>query len=300
MKLALFDSAAGPTRLGVVTTGPDGVAEGATVVDVTDALPWPHDPDPLTAGWWRALCRDFAAVRPRIEAAAAAGTPVPLAQVELRAPVLSPSKIVAAASNYGEHVAEMHGVQERTLGKVEAWMMEFDVFLKAPSSIVGPGAEVVLPAEVVRAQFEVHHESELVIVIGTGGRDIPLESALDHVLGFTAGLDITVRSPADRSKRKSYDSFSPLGPWIVTRDEAGDGDDLDILLTSSGEVRQQVNTRDLLTPVPQIVAYASSIMTLNPGDVLFTGAPPGVGPIAAGEQLDMTISRIGSMSVGVR
>jgi 2-keto-4-pentenoate hydratase/2-oxohepta-3-ene-1,7-dioic acid hydratase in catechol pathway len=296
VKLALFDD----WRLGVVTTGPDGSAEGATVVDVTDALPWPHDPDPVTAGWWRALCRDFESVRPALEKAAAAGPAVPLAQVGLRAPVLSPSKIVAAASNYGEHVAEMHGVQQRTLGRVEAWMMEFDVFLKAPSSIVGPGAAVVLPDEVVAKGFEVHHESELVIVIGAGGKDIPLAEAMDHVLGFTAGLDITVRSPADRSKRKSYDSFSPLGPWIVTRDEAGDGGDLDILLTSAGEVRQQVNTRDLLTPVPQIVAYASTIMTLHPGDVLFTGAPPGVGPITAGETLDMTISRIGSMSVQVR
>jgi 2-keto-4-pentenoate hydratase/2-oxohepta-3-ene-1,7-dioic acid hydratase in catechol pathway len=295
MKLALFDSAAGAHRLGVVSTG----SEGDTVVDVTDALPWVHDPDPLTAGWWRALCRDFAAVRPALEAAAAAGTPVPVDQVTLRAPALAPSKIVAAASNYGAHVAEMHGVQERTLGRVEPWMMEFDVFLKAPSSIVGPGADVVLPAEVVHAGHEVHHESELVIVIGTGGRDIPLESAMDHVLGFTAGLDITVRSAADRSKRKSYDSFSPLGPWIVTRDEVGDGSGLQILLTSGGEVRQSVDTADLLTPVPQIVAYASSIMTLNPGDVVFTGAPPGVGPIAAGEKLEMSISRIGSMSVQV-
>jgi 2-keto-4-pentenoate hydratase/2-oxohepta-3-ene-1,7-dioic acid hydratase in catechol pathway len=299
MKLALFDSAAGPHRLGVVTLGPDGGTTGATVVDVTDALPWPHDPDPLTAGWWRALCRDFVQLRPALEKAAEAATPVPVAAVTLRAPVLAPSKIVAAASNYGAHVAEMHGVQERTLGKVEAWMMEFDVFLKAPSAIVGPGAEVVLPAEVVRAGHEVHHESELVVVIGTGGKDIPLAEAMDHVLGFTAGLDITVRSAADRSKRKSYDSFSPLGPWIVTTDELGNGADLDILLTSGGQVRQSVNTRDLLTPVPQIVAYASSIMTLNPGDVLFTGAPPGVGPIAAGEELEMSISGIGAMSVVV-
>ena len=95
-------------------------------------------------------------------------------------------------------------------------MMEFDVFLKAPSSIVGPGSDIVLPADVVAAGNEIHHESELVIVIGRGGKDIPLESAMDAVLGFTAGLDITVRSAADRSRRKSYDSFSPLGPWIVT------------------------------------------------------------------------------------
>jgi 2-keto-4-pentenoate hydratase/2-oxohepta-3-ene-1,7-dioic acid hydratase in catechol pathway len=151
----------------------------------------------------------------------------------------------------------------------------------------------------VAAGHEVHHESELVVVIGTGGKDIPVESAMDHVLGFTAGLDITVRSAADRSRRKSYDTFSPLGPWLVTTDEIGDGSDLDILLTCGGEVRQSVNTRDLLTPVPQIVAYASTIMTLQPGDVLFTGAPPGVGPIAAGEKLEMSVGRIGSMTVQV-
>jgi 2-keto-4-pentenoate hydratase/2-oxohepta-3-ene-1,7-dioic acid hydratase in catechol pathway len=290
VKLALFDD----SRLGLVST------DDATLVDVTDALPWPHDPDPVTAGWWRALCRDFGTVAPVLREAAAAGTPRPVAEVALRAPVLGPSQVIAAASNYGEHVAEMHGVQERTLGRVESWMMEFDVFLKAPSSITGPGAEVVLPPDVVAAGHEVHHESELVVVIGTGGKNIPVGSAMDAVLGFTAGLDITVRSAADRSRRKSYDTFSPLGPWLVTADEVGDGSDLDILLTSGGEVRQSVNTRDLITPVPQIVAYASTVMTLLPGDVLFTGAPPGVGPIAAGEKLEMTISRIGSMAVTVR
>ncbi|MGY1638856.1 fumarylacetoacetate hydrolase family protein [Geodermatophilus sp. SYSU D00742] len=290
MKLALFDD----NRLGVVS------ADDATLVDVTGALPWPHDPDPVTAGWWRALCRDFATVAPRLREAASAGRPRPVGEVVLRAPVLGPSKVIAAASNYGDHVAEMHGVQERTLGRVEHWMMEFDVFLKAPSSIVGPGAEIVLPPDVVAAGHEVHHESELAVVIGRGGKDIPVESAMDAVLGFTAGLDITVRSAADRSRRKSYDTFSPLGPVLVTADEVGDGSDLDILLTSGGEVRQAVNTRDLLTPVPQIVAYASAVMTLLPGDVLFTGAPPGVGPITPGEKLEMTISRIGSMAVTVR
>lgn len=291
MKLALFDE----NRLGVVVTG----ASGHEVVDVTAALPWVHDPDPLTAGWWRALCRDFEQIRPLLERAAAEGTGRPIGSVALRAPVLGPTKIIAGASNYREHVAEMHGVQERTLGHIEPWMMEFDVFLKAPSSIVGPGADIVLPPAVLAADHEIHHESELVVVIGTGGKDIPLASALDHVLGFTTGLDITVRSPADRSRRKSYDSFSPVGPWLVTRDEVGDGSGLDILLTAGGVVRQAVNTDDLITPVPQIVAYASTIMTLNPGDVIFTGAPPGVGPIARGETLQMSISRIGTMQVTV-
>lgn len=287
MKLALFDT----NRLGIVVPCP----AGEEIVDVTAALPWAHDPDPLTAGWWRALCRDFEEVRPELERAAAEGIPRPIDDITLRAPVLGPSKIIAAASNYREHVSEMHGVQERTLGRVESWMMEFDVFLKAPSSIVGPGSDVVLPADIVAAEHEIHHESELVIVIGSGGKDIPVHSAGEHILGFTAGLDITVRSPGDRSRRKSYDSFSPVGPWIATRDEVGDGSGLEIVLTCGGDVRQSVNTDDLITSVPQIVACASSIMTLLPGDLLFTGAPPGVGPIVSGDKLRMRISRIGEM-----
>ena len=292
MKLALFDD----NRLGAVVSS----AHRDAVVDVTAVLPWPHDPDPLTAGWWRALCRDFDSLSPVLAAAAREGRPRPVAEVTLRAPVLSPGKVIAAACNYDQHVAEMHEVQQRTLGRVEAWMMNFDVFLKAPSSIVGPGADVVLPPDAVAAGYEIHHESELVIVIGAGGKNLLAKDALEAVLGFTAGLDITVRSTADRSRRKSYDSFSPLGPWLVTREELGDGSDLDILLTSGGDVRQSVNTADMLVPVPEIVAYASTIMTLNPGDVIFTGAPAGVGPITAGEKLEMSIGRIGAMTVTVR
>jgi hypothetical protein len=107
MRLALFDD----QRLGVVVAG--------GLVDVTGALPWPHDPDPVTAGWWRRLCRDLSRARPALERAAADGTVVPLDRVRLRAPVLNPSKVIAAASNYAAHVEEMHGVQQRTLGRVE-------------------------------------------------------------------------------------------------------------------------------------------------------------------------------------
>jgi 2-keto-4-pentenoate hydratase/2-oxohepta-3-ene-1,7-dioic acid hydratase in catechol pathway len=288
MKLALFDD----HRLGAVT--------GDGLVDVTAALPWPHDPDPLTAGWWRRLCRDFGAVRADLARAAKEGPVLALDSVRLRAPVLNPSKIVAAASNYAEHVAEMHGVQERTLGKVESWMMNFDVFLKAPSAISGPGEDIVLPEAVVAAGQEIHHESELVVVIGTGGKDIPESAALGHVVGYTLGLDITVRSAADRSRRKSYDTFSPLGPWVVTADELGDPSDLDIRLTAGGEERQHVHTSTMITKVPAIVSYASSMMTLLPGDIIFTGAPPGVGPIHRGDHLVAEISRIGEMRLNVR
>lgn len=294
MKLALFDD----HRLGVVV-GCDGNGTPG-VVDVTDALPWPHDPDPLTAGWWRRLCRDFEAVRDGLRDAAAAGTAVPLDEVALLAPALNPSKIVAAASNYAAHVEEMHGVQQRTLGRVESWMMNFDVFLKSPSAIAGPRDEIVLPAAELEAGHEIHHESELVLIMGRGGKDIPVADALGHVLGYTIGLDITVRSPADRSRRKSHDTFAPLGPWVTTADEAGDPADLDIRLQVNGADRQRVNTRDLVTGVAEIVSYASHMMTLLPGDVLFTGAPPGVGPIAPGDVLDARISRLGQLRLPVR
>lgn len=288
MRLAIFDD----LRLGAVVDG--------GVVDITAALPWAYDPDPLTAGWWRRLCGGFAEVRGRLEAAARHGEPVPLDRVRLHAPVLNPSKLLAAASNYADHVAEMHGVQERTLGRVEQWMMAFDVFLKAPSSLVGPADDIVLPRAVVEAGHEVHHESELVVVIGRGGRNIPESVALEHVFGYTIGLDITVRSDGDRSRRKSYDTFSPVGPWITTGDEAGDPADFDIELTCSGQPRQKVNTATLITPVPAIIAYASSVMTLLPGDLIFTGAPPGVGPIVPGDLLVTSISRLGEMHIRVK
>jgi 2-keto-4-pentenoate hydratase/2-oxohepta-3-ene-1,7-dioic acid hydratase in catechol pathway len=288
VKLALFDE----FRLGLV--------DADEIVDVTTALPG-HDADPVSAGWWRALCRDFGRLRSDLEAAAASGSPVRMADVRLRAPVLNPSKIIACASNYREHVAEMHDVQQRTLGRVEDWMMNFDVFLKAPSAISGPADDIVLPRAVLDAGQEIHHESELVIVIGTGGRDIPRDAALRHILGYTVGLDITVRGAADRSRRKSYDTFAPVGPWITTADEAGDPASLVIDLIRNGDDhRQHSETGDMITPVPAIVSYASQAMTLLPGDLIFTGAPPGVGPIYPGDVLDARISRIGSMTINVR
>ena len=195
----------------------------------------------------------------------------------------------------------MHGVQERTLGRVEAWMMQFDVFLKAPSSIVGPGAEIVLPPDVVAAGHEVHHESELVVVIGRGGKDIPVESAMDAVLGFTARAGHhrpQRRRPVPPQELRHVQPARARGWSPPTRSATARG--WTSCSTSGGEVRQSVNTRDMLTPVPQIVSYASRMMTLNPGDVLFTGAPPGVGPITSGEKLEMTIGGIGTMTVTVR
>lgn len=288
MKLALFNN----NRLGLL--------EGDEIIDVTAALPWPHDEDPVTAGWWRALCRDFDVVADGIEAIRQAGERQPVSAVQLRAPVLNPSKIIAAASNYADHVAEMHGVQERTLGHVESWMMNFDVFLKAPSAICGPTDDIVLPQQVLDAGDEIHHESELLVIVGKGGKDIAVDAALDHVFGYSLGLDITVRSAADRSRRKSYDTFSPIGPCILVADRSVNPKSFHISLSVNGEQRQKVSTADMIVPVAEIVSYASSVMTLMPGDVIFTGAPPGVGPIRPGDRIAAQISDIGSMSIAVR
>jgi 2-keto-4-pentenoate hydratase/2-oxohepta-3-ene-1,7-dioic acid hydratase in catechol pathway len=285
VRLAIF----GDHRLGSVVEG--------GLVDVTAALDWWR---PDSDDWWRRLCRDFDAVAGTLGDATAAGTPMPLAGLTLSAPVLRPGKIVAAASNYAAHVEEMHDVQRRTLGGVTDWMMDFDVFLKAPSSVIGPGDAIVLPPGLVADGVEIHHESELVVVIGRGGKDIPAATALDYVLGYTIGLDITVRGVGDRSRRKSYDTFSPLGPWLTTKASAGPPDEFEIRLSVDGQPRQHVCAKDMLVDVPGVVAYASGVMTLEPGDVLFTGAPPGVGPIRPGEVVHTSISRLGELTIPVR
>lgn len=291
MRIALFDD----WRLGVVD--PDG----QTVRDVTAAVRGRSSGDPFGAGWWVRMCRDFADAAPRLTRVAAAATPVPLTSVRLRAPVLNPTKIVATASNYGEHVAEMRdAVLTRVAGQVDAWLLDFDVFLKAPSSVIGPGAEVVLPQAALDQSKEVHHESELALVIGRGGACISEAHALDHVLGYLVALDMTVRGAGDRSRRKSYDTFTPLGPWLTTADEVGDPQALDIRLEVGGELRQEANTGDMLVPIAGIIAYASSVMRLQPGDVILTGAPPGVGEVHAGERLEASITGLGTLRVEVR
>jgi 2-keto-4-pentenoate hydratase/2-oxohepta-3-ene-1,7-dioic acid hydratase in catechol pathway len=210
--------------------------------------------------------------------------------------VLNPGKVIATASNYRDHVAEMRDeVLERVAGHVDSWLLDFDVFLKATSSIVGPEDAVVMPSTPVAEGREIHHESELAVVIGRGGAHIPETDALDYVLGYTIALDMTVRGDGDRSRRKSYDTFTPVGPWLVTADEIVDPDKLGVRLEVDGEVRQQANTTDLLVDVAGIIAYASSVMRLDPGDVILTGAPPGVGQVHAGEVMLSEISEIGAM-----
>lgn len=267
----------GEGRVGVVAD--DGVA------DLTD-LTGPHEPSWPPVQTQR-LIHDYAALQGEIARRRERGPTVPWPEVTLRAPIVWPSKLVGMPANYQQHIEEMRSANRASVN---------GFFLKAPSSISGPADPVVLP-RVAGAQID--HESELGLVIGRRATHVPAHRALDYVFGYTCLIDVTVRSPQERVTRKSFDTFAPLGPWIVTADEVGDPGDLDVELTVNGATRQRATTRDLIVSVPEIVAMVSSVCTLEPGDVIATGSPQGVGPLVEGDRVAIDITGIGSMALDV-
>ena len=210
----------------------------------------------------------------------------PLEGARLAAPIARPGKVVGAPVNYRDHQIEMS--EQKTIA-------EYGVFLKANSSVIGPGEAIRLPYTDVRTD----QEGELAVVVGRTASRVDAADALGHVLGYAPVLDITVRSGEDRSTRKSFDTFTPFGPWITTADEVGDPGDLELRCWVGGELRQRVATRELIFDVAELVAYTSHVMTLHPGDVIATGTPAGVGPIAAGQRVVVEIDRLGRLDVPV-
>lgn len=205
------------------------------------------------------------------------GAAIPLRDARLRVPVGDPSKIIAAPVNYRDHQAEMNvGSQVGALG----------FFLKAPSSLLDPGGTIQLPYHDRR--FD--QEGELALVIGRTARRISERDALEYVFGYTGLLDITMRGGEDRSTRKSFDTFTPMGPVLVTADEFGDPDDVELRCWVNDELRQKASTADLIWGVAKLVSYASWVTTLHPGDVITTGTPAGVGPIEAGDRIRLELS----------
>jgi len=170
------------------------------------------------------------------------------------------------------------------------------LFLKACSSLVGAGEGIA----VRKLDRRTDHEIELAVVIGKTASNVSRTDALSHVAGYGIGLDITIRGSEDRSFRKSPDSYSVLGPWLVTADEIPDPGGLDLHIVVNGEQRQNSNTRYLILGVPELIELASSFYTLYPGDVIYTGTPEGVSPIEPGDQIVATIESIGTMRVSVR
>jgi len=206
--------------------------------------------------------------------------------VNLIAPV-QPGKIICVGRNYPAHATE-HGVSVPEIPLL---------FFKPPSSVIGPGTAIRLPPQ----SSSVEHEAELALVISKRGRWITIEDAPDHILGYTAALDVTARDLQQMdnqwTRAKGFDTFCPLGPWIDT-----DVDPADALITCSvnGQLRQMGSTRDLVFPVYELVAYISSIMTLEPGDVVLTGTPSGVGPLLEGDEVSVEIEGIGVLTNRVR
>jgi 2-keto-4-pentenoate hydratase/2-oxohepta-3-ene-1,7-dioic acid hydratase in catechol pathway len=206
-----------------------------------------------------------------------------LSDVRLLAPVLPRSKVVGIGRNYAAHAAEMGSeVPSEPL-----------MFLKPNTSVVGPNDPVFYP----RQSQEVHYEGELAVVIGRICRDVPAESAADVIFGYTVGNDVTARDlqrgDVQFTRAKGFDSFCPLGPWIETE---LDVTDLRVRTFLNGDVVQDGSTKDMIFDVPALVAHVSSVMTLLPGDVILTGTPEGVGPMEVGDEVDVVIERLGTLT----
>ena len=210
------------------------------------------------------------------------GEVIPLAEVKLIAPVL-PSKVIAVGRNYAAHNEEMGNTAPE----------EPMIFIKPSTTIVGPGAPIQLPS----ASKQVDHEAELAIVIGRLCRDVPEADVEQVVLGITCANDVSARdlqkSDGQWGRAKGFDSFCPLGPWISL---GLDPDGLDISCTVNGEVRQNSNTSYMLRDARMLVSWISHVMTLLPGDVILTGTPAGVGPLAPGDECSVTIAGIGTLT----
>jgi 2-keto-4-pentenoate hydratase/2-oxohepta-3-ene-1,7-dioic acid hydratase in catechol pathway len=212
----------------------------------------------------------------------------------LRAPISHPGKIVALGLNYALHAAE---------GSFKV-PKEPVIFMKAGSSVVGPGDTVRIP----RGLGRMDHEVELAVVIGRRATNVPKRKAFDYVAGYTICNDVTARSiqTTDVNNRhpwfrsKSYDTFSPMGPWIVTPDEITPPVHLRLECRVNGKTRQKSNTRHLVFDIPTIIEFISRYITLDPGDVISTGTPEGIGPIKHGDTMVCRIEKIGELKNPVR
>jgi len=273
------------------------MVEGTIVRDVTAALDvLPRFSYPLPQH--DVFIANLDAVATRARALAKDAAALPLDSLTLLSPVANPGKIIAAPVNYQKHLNEvrdnpqLHGNNPGHTFTIQS----AGLFLKASSSLVGPGQGIVVRC----AKRRTDHEVELAVVIGRTASRVKRDEALAYVAGYSIGLDISIRGSEDRSFRKSPDSYSVLGPWLVTADEIPDPGALDLQITVNDQLRQQSNTKYMILGVPELIEMASAFYTLQPGDLLFTGTPEGVSPIEAGDRMVATIDRIGTMTVIAR
>jgi 2-keto-4-pentenoate hydratase/2-oxohepta-3-ene-1,7-dioic acid hydratase in catechol pathway len=274
-----------------------GVVEGVTVHDVTaalDVLPAYRYPLPTHD----VLIANLEAVRERACQLLKDAPQIPLTDIRLLSPVANPGKIIAAPVNYQSHLEEVKVDPQLHQNKTghTLTIQSAALFLKATSSLTGAGEGIVIRHPDRRND----HEVELAVVIGRIADRVARQDALTYVAGYAVGLDITVRGSEDRSFRKSVDTFSVVGPWLVTADEIPDPGRLQLQITVNGELRQKANTNQLILGVAGLIELASSFYTLYPGDIIFTGTPEGVGPIQPGDRIIADVESVGTMTVDVR
>ena len=282
MKICRFDD----DRLGLV--------DGDEVIDVTGALDvippatWPAPPGDALVSHLSAVCLEAGEF-------ASAGTRHKLADVTLKSPVANPNKVIGAPVNYYAHQQEAIEDKEINFDREIKTIDHYGLFLKNPV-LVGAGEGVALHFTDRRND----HEVELAMIVGKEAKNVSYDDALDYVAAYSIGLDMTVRGTEERSLRKAIDTYSVLGPWLVTADEIADPDKLDFSIHVGDEERQASNTDKLIFDCRRLIEYASSFYTLYPGDVIMTGTPEGVGPVVPGDVMHCYCEGIGRMDVAVR
>jgi 2-keto-4-pentenoate hydratase/2-oxohepta-3-ene-1,7-dioic acid hydratase in catechol pathway len=278
MKLALFQKD---------TQVLPGIITGRGIVNIADLVSLRDTPQRTMAG----IIDDFDALRAALERRAQEGVATALEQVQLRAPLPRPGKILACIANYWEHGA----LAPRAL----------NMFLKNPDAVIGPGDTIVLPE--FNEPWIFMHEAELALVIKGPAKMVKPEDWESAVFGYTGMIDVSARGEGRRTWKagswlgKSFDTFAPLGPCIATRDEIPNPNDVVVRFWVDGQLRHNYNTDDMEHLVPELVEFASTIMTLNSGDVIACGTNhEGLGPLQDGEVVDFEIQGIGRMRLDVR
>jgi 2-keto-4-pentenoate hydratase/2-oxohepta-3-ene-1,7-dioic acid hydratase in catechol pathway len=258
-----------------------GLLKDGNVVDVSQVVPRGATPQLTIEG----LITNFQSLQGTLERVLHQGEGIPLSHVQLRAPVPRPGKIVCMGGNFGEFVGR----------KGVMWG-----FLKSPEAVLGPGGTVVLPPEDANI---FHHEAELVAVIGHTASRVSKDEALRHVFGYTCGCDVSGRFPPESRQQfgKSFDTFAPIGPCIVTADEIPDPHQLQVRMSVDGQPRHNYPMSDIAHTIEESLAWMSSMVTLQPGDLFFLGTNhQGIGPLQDGEQAVIDIDGIGRLEFKVR
>lgn len=275
-------------KLVLYNGGKPGVLKGDNVVDISGAVQEAIKDARSPQEIMQSIIASFERVRPAIEQTVARAAGEPLSGVKLLPPLPRPNKILACIGNYKEGT-------DRPIQPI-------DMFLKSPESINGPEGTIILPEDQATI---FHHEAELGIVIGRVAKNVRPADAFSAIFGYTCFIDVSARGLGRTTTAsflgKSFDTFTPIGPCIVTKDEIADVQNLHVQLWVDGNIRHDYNTSDMEHPVPEIIEFATRYMTLLPGDIIACGTNhQGLGPLQDGERCEIEISGIGRMGLWVR